>query len=183
MPALHVESRPLASLKPNPRNARTHSNKQIRQIADSIRVFGFTNPVLIDDADGIIAGHGRVVAARLLGLAEVPVIRLSAMTEAEKRAYVIADNQLALNAGWDEELLALELGELATLELEFDLTITGFEMAEIDLLIESRGGADPKADVVPEIDPARSVGRATCGSADRTGSSAVMPQNPRALLP
>src|SRR5262249_24832750 len=92
-------------------------------------------PRLIDDADGIIAGHGRVAAAKLLGLAEGPGIRLSAMTEAEKRAYVIADNKLALNAGWDEELLALELGELAALELDFDLTITGFEMAEIDLLI------------------------------------------------
>src|SRR6188472_2331990 len=111
MPALHVETRAIASLKPNPRNARTHSKKQIRQIADSIRVFGFTNPVLIDDDAGIIAGHGRVAAAKVLGWTEVPVIRLSQLSESEKRAYVIADNKLALNAGWDEELLALELGE------------------------------------------------------------------------
>ncbi len=153
MPALHVASRSIASLKPNPRNARTHSNKQIRQIADSIRAFGFTNPVLIDAEGTILAGHGRVAAARQLGWTEVPTILLSSMTAAQKRAYVIADNKLALNAGWDEDLLALELGELAALELDFDLTLTGFEMAEIDLLIGSSAKADPKADAVPESDP------------------------------
>ena len=146
---LKVEPRLIASLKPNPRNARTHSKKQICQIAESIRVFGFTNPVLIDQDGAILAGHGRVAAARQLGWTEVPTIELSAMSEAQKRAYVLADNKLALNAGWDEELLALELGELASLELDFDLTLTGFEMAEIDLLIGSGAEADPRADAVP----------------------------------
>ena len=154
MSSLNVQLRPIASLKPNPRNARTHSKKQIRQIADSIRVFGFTNPVLIDQDGAILAGHGRVAAARQLGWTEVPTIELSAMTEAQKRAYVLADNKLALNAGWDEELLALELGELASLELDFDLTLTGFEMAEIDLLIGDKADGDPTADAVPEVDPA-----------------------------
>ena len=191
---LQVEMRPLAGLRPNPRNARTHSKKQIRQIADSIRVFGFTNPVLIDDEAGIIAGHGRVAAAKVLGWTEVPVIRLSQLSEAEKRAYVIADNKLALNAGWDEDLLALELGELATLELDFDLTITGFEMAEIDLLIESGGGADPKADAVPEIDAAATPvsrpgdlwlcgsHRLFCGDATKPESFAALMQGERAQL-
>jgi ParB-like chromosome segregation protein Spo0J len=185
MPALHVETRAIASLKPNPRNARTHSKKQVRQIAESIRVFGFTNPVLIDDGDGIIAGHGRIAAAKLLGFSEVPVIRLSAMTEAEKRAYVIADNKLALNAGWDEDLLALELGELAVLDLDFDLTLTGFEMAEIDLLIDGRPGHDrpPTRYQRPTLPPCRSAGRATCGFADPTGSSAAMPQSPKTSPP
>src|SRR5262245_66056645 len=98
MSSLQIELRPTASLKPNPRNPRTHSKRQIAQIADSIRTFGFTNPVLIDDRDTILAGHGRVAAAKLLGEASVPTIRLSAMTEAEKRAYVMADNKLALSA-------------------------------------------------------------------------------------
>jgi len=194
MPALHVETRAIASLKPNPRNARTHSKKQVRQIAESIRVFGFTNPVLIDDGDGIIAGHGRIAAAKLLGFSEVPVIRLSAMTEAEKRAYVIADNKLALNAGWDEDLLALELGELAVLDLDFDLTLTGFEMAEIDLLIDGRPGHDPTADAVPETDPTAppisrpgdlwlcGQHRVFCGDATKPESFAALMTDERAQL-
>jgi ParB-like chromosome segregation protein Spo0J len=104
---LNVEVLPVASLKPYAHNPRTHSAKQLRQIADSIRRFGFTNPVLIDADRGVIAGHGRIAAARLLGIDSVPTIRLDQMTEAEKRAYVIADNKLAENAGWDRELLAL----------------------------------------------------------------------------
>ena len=96
-------------LRPWARNARTHSKKQLKQIAESIRTFGFTNPVLIDQTNTILAGHGRVEAAKTLGLKTVPCIRIEHMTEAEKRAYVIADNKLALNAGWDEELLAQEL--------------------------------------------------------------------------
>jgi DNA modification methylase len=152
MPALHVESRPIASLTPNPRNPRTHSRKQIRQIADSIRTFGFTNPVLIDDRGAIIAGHGRVEAAKVLELESVPTIRLSAMTEAQKRAYVIADNKLALNAGWDEQLLALELQYLSALELDFEIEVIGFETAEIDLLITGLGESAEPADQVPELD-------------------------------
>ena len=97
------------SLKPRSTNPRTHSKKQIGQIANAIRRFGFTNPVLVDDANGIVAGHGRVEAAKAVGLDQVPTVRLSAMSEAEIRAYVIADNRLAENAGWDRELLGLEL--------------------------------------------------------------------------
>ena len=104
-----VELISITALRPWQRNARIHSRKQIRQIADSIREFGFTNPVLIDREDMILAGHGRVEAAKLLGMDEVPCVRLERMTPAQKRAYVLADNKLALNAGWDEELLAEEL--------------------------------------------------------------------------
>jgi len=149
MSSLNVELRPIASLQPNPRNPRTHSKRQIRQIADSIQAFGFTNPVLIDDAGMIIAGHGRVKAAKLLGEEKIPTIRLSAMTEAQKRAYVIADNKLALNAGWDDQLLALELQYLSDLELEFDLGVIGFETAEIDLLLS--GLADVEADRIEHV--------------------------------
>lgn len=128
----------LDTLIPYARNARTHSDEQVAQIAASIREFGFTNPVLVDGEGGIIAGHGRVLAARRLGLTEVPVIRLDYMSEAQKRAYIIADNKLALNAGWDDELLALELGELNDLGL--DLAITGF--AEDELAALRLGPAD-----------------------------------------
>ena len=113
-----IEQTPVEALVPYARNARTHSETQVAQIAASIREFGFTNPVLIDATGGIIAGHGRVLAARKLGMEMVPTIRIDYMTEAQKRAYVIADNKLALNAGWDNELLALELGELQ--DLGFD---------------------------------------------------------------
>src|SRR6188474_3475151 len=102
---LRIESRPVTSLIPYARNARTHSDEQVAQIAASIREFGFTNPVLVDGDNGIIAGHGRVLAARKLGMTTVPVIELAGMSEAQKRAYIIADNKLALNAGWDTEML------------------------------------------------------------------------------
>ena len=118
-----------SALIPYARNSRTHSDEQVAQIAASIREFGFTNPVLIDGEKGIIAGHGRVLAARKLGMDDVPCIELSHLTEAQKRAYVIADNKLALNSGWDEEMLALELGELG--EASFDLELTGFSLDEI----------------------------------------------------
>lgn len=150
---LRIETRPIADLVPHERNPRTHSKRQIKQIADSIRAFGFTNPILIDRDDTIIAGHGRVEAAKLVGIAQVPTIRLEDMTEAQKRAYVIADNKLAENAGWDTDLLAIELQYLTELEIDFDVTVTGFEPAEIDLLL-ARPAADAKADAVPEVDPA-----------------------------
>ena len=137
MKDLTVEYRTLAALKPRERNPRTHSRHQIRQIADSIKTFGFTNPILIDRDDVVIAGHGRVEAAKRLGIETIPTIRLESMTEAQKRAYVIADNKLAEKAGWDDELLALELKYISELDLTFDLTLTGFEVSEIDLLIES----------------------------------------------
>jgi DNA modification methylase len=140
-------------LQPHPNNARTHSKHQIRQIAESIRVFGFTNPVLIDSKNRIIAGHGRVEAAKSLGMAEVPTIRLDQMTEEQIRAYVIADNKLAENAGWDEATLADELQYLLTLDnLDFDVTITGFEIAEIDVLLEGAKQVSAPEDELPSID-------------------------------
>ena len=151
---LQVETVSVSALQPYARNARTHTKKQIRQIAASIEEFGWTNPVLIDGEGGIIAGHGRVEAAKLLGLETVPTIRLQDMTEAQKRAYIIADNRLAELAGWDQEVLAIELRALGEIALDFDLEITGFETTEIDLLIESldESGSEDEADIVPEID-------------------------------
>ena len=137
-----VEHVPIGSLRPNPRNPRTHSKKQIRQIGASIRKLGFLNPVIVDDDNTILAGHGRLEAARLEGLTQVPVIRFDHLTPAQKRAYLIADNRIAEQAGWDREILAIELGELTELlpAEGFDVSLTGFETAEIDLLL---------ADMVP----------------------------------
>ncbi|MGJ8585380.1 MAG: site-specific DNA-methyltransferase [Marinosulfonomonas sp.] len=135
------------ALSPWAQNARTHSPKQIRQIAESIRTFGFTNPVLIDEDRCILAGHGRVEAAKLLGMAEVPCLRLDHMSRAQKRAYVLADNKLAENAGWDSEILAIELDALVTADLDFDIGVIGFDAGEIDLIIE---GAAPSQANAPE---------------------------------
>jgi len=143
------------NLRPWGRNARTHSRKQVRQIAESIRTFGFTNPVLIDAEWTILAGHGRVVAAKQLGLAHVPCLRIDHMTPEQKRAYVLADNKLALNAGWDEEILAIELEALIAADLDFDVGVIGFEPSEIDLLIEAPSPAepgDPADDAIPAMD-------------------------------
>ena len=125
------------ALIPYARNSRTHSDAQVAQIASSIKEFGFTNPVLIDGQGGIIAGHGRVLAARKLGMSEVPCIRLDHLTEAQKRAYVIADNRLALNSGWDTEMLKVEFADLQ--ELGFDLELTGFDLDEIKELLAPVG--------------------------------------------
>jgi DNA modification methylase len=148
---LAVEPRPIASLKPNPRNARTHSKKQIRRIADSIVAYGFTVPVLIDETSMLLAGHGRLEAARLLGLKKIPAIRLHGLSEAQKRALLLADNKIAENAGWDRERLAIELPELAELLIEenLDISITGFEAAEIDQLVIDfeEDKADPADDI------------------------------------
>lgn len=130
---MKIESLPIERLIPYARNSRTHSDAQIAQVAASIREFGFTNPVLIDGADGIIAGHGRVMAARKLGLEKVPCIRLAHLSETQKRAYIIADNKLALNAGWDEEMLGLELAELR--EVDFDFDLTGFDGDAIEAFL------------------------------------------------
>jgi len=133
------------------RNPRTHSPKQVRQIVASIKQFGFISPILIDSKDGIIAGHGRVAAAKLLCMTDVPTVQVDHLSPAQIRAYVIADNKLAENAGWDRNLLALELQELSV-ELNFDVTVTGFETAEIDILIGEVGQTEPDgADNVPEI--------------------------------
>jgi ParB-like chromosome segregation protein Spo0J len=131
-----VEMRPPGALLPFAGNARTHSKKQVRQIADSITRFGFTNPVLISDGDEIIAGHGRVEAAKLLGMATVPTMRLSHLSETERRAYVLADNKLAMNAGWDQEILAIELQAL--IDLDFDVTITGFSLPAMPIRLRPR---------------------------------------------
>lgn len=146
-----IEMRRISSLKPYAGNARTHSKKQIRQIASSIQRFGFTNPVLISDDDEIIAGHGRVLAAKELGIGMVPTLRLSHLSPAERRAYVLADNKLALNAGWDSEILAIELQAL--IDIDFNVSLTGFSLAEVDLTLDrAREGATEElapADVVP----------------------------------
>lgn len=140
-------------LIPADRNARTHSDKQIAQIAASIDQFGFTNPILIDANDTILAGHGRMTAAKLLDMAQVPVICLDHLTEAERRAYLIADNRLAELAGWDRELLAIELQGLSQIDLGFEIELTGFETAEIDVLIEELDAEAPDdADQLPTQD-------------------------------
>jgi ParB-like chromosome segregation protein Spo0J len=129
---LKIEYRPLADLIPYARNSRTHSDGQVAQIAASIKEFGFTNPVLVDATGGIIAGHGRVLAARKLALAEVPCIALGHLTDAQRKAYVIADNRLALNAGWDEEMLKLEISELQGDGFDMELLgFTGDELADL----------------------------------------------------
>lgn len=153
---LNVEPRPIELLEPYARNPRTHSARQIGQLVESIRKFGFTNPILIDTDGGVIAGHGRLAAAKLLGMDTVPTILLDQMTDVRKRAYVLADNKLAQNAGWDRELLALELEYLTELELDFDISVTGFETAEIDLLVDELklDKTVDKADRVPAVDPA-----------------------------
>ena len=147
-PADRVERRPVAALIPYARNARTHSDAQVAQIAASIREWGWTVPVLVDEAGGIIAGHGRVLAARKLGLAEVPVMVAAGWSEAQRRAYVLADNKLTLNAGWDAALLASELQGLA--ELGFDLGLTGFTADELAALSADPNPGLTDPDAAPE---------------------------------
>lgn len=149
---LAVTQTAVASLQPYRSNARIHSKKQIRQIADSIAKFGFTNPVLISDDGEIIAGHGRVEAAKLLGMERVPTLRLSHLDAVQRRAYVLADNKIALNAGWDHELLAIELEALV--DLKFDVEITGFSLADIDLVLDEAQESSIAPDQGAEDDPA-----------------------------
>lgn len=167
------EMRRLADLKPAPRNARTHSEAQVQQIANSMREFGWTNPILIDEANGIIAGHGRVLGAKALGWEEGPVIVARGWSEAQKRAYVIADNRIAENAGWDQAVLALEFGELDG--MGFDLDVLGFSEIE-RRAITARGTiglADPDEVLPPPIEPVTRSGdlwslgdhRVLCGDA------------------
>jgi len=145
---LSVTYVPLESLGVYPRNARTHSKHQIRQIAKSIQEFGFTNPIIVDGQNTIMAGHGRLRAAQLLNLDRVPTIRLETLTDDQIRAYVLADNKLAENAGWDKAILAIELQHLMTIEESIDITITGFEIPEIDLILQDGTRKDP--DDTPE---------------------------------
>lgn len=132
-------------LKPDARNARTHSKTQIKQIVASIREFGFTNPILIDPDRVIIAGHGRLRAARELGLNEVPAITLAGLSEAQKRALRLADNKIALGAGWDLDILRVELADLSALDLDIDLSLTGFSVGEIDVLLATGSDSDDEA--------------------------------------
>ena len=175
-----IINRKITELIPYVNNARTHSDEQVLQICSSIKEFGFTNPVLIDGENGIIAGHGRLMAAKKLGMEEVPTIELSHLSEAQRKAYILADNKLALNSGWDNELLAIEFAELGA--LGFDLELTGFTLDEIDALTPEEippGLTDE--DSVPElpIEPVTKLGdvwlcgnhRVMCG--DSTSIDAV----------
>jgi DNA modification methylase len=161
---MKIELVPVRDLRPYANNARTHSRKQIRQIARSIEKFGFCNPILVDDTNQIIAGHGRVEAAKQLGIEAVPTCRLSHLSEADKRAYILADNKIATAAGWDKELLAIELQGL--LDLEVDLELTGFEMAEIDLLLEETREAKSASSGPEDLVPPVSSGPAVTQSGD-----------------
>ena len=176
--ASSIAQRPVESLIPYARNARTHSEAQVALIAGSIREYGFNNPVLVDGSNGVIAGHGRLLAARKLGLETVPVIELAHLTEAQKKAYILADNRLAEQAGWDQDLLALELGELS--DIGVDLGSIGFEAGEIDVLL-NHDAADPREEETPAPpdDPISELGdlwimgrhRLLCG--DATSASDV----------
>jgi DNA modification methylase len=160
-PDHRIENVPVGQLIPYKGNARTHSRKQVQQIADSIKRFGFNNPVLTDSAGEVIAGHGRVEAAKLLGLTEVPTLRLSHLSAAEKRAYILADNKLAEKAGWDREILAIELQAL--IDLDFEVELTGFAVPEIDILLddatEAGGGAPGPQDLIPDPPSGEAVTR------------------------
>ena len=160
--SLAVEYLSVASLGLNPKNPRLHSDKQIRQLANSIKTFGFNVPVLVDAHLQVIAGHGRVRACKLLEITEVPTIRLEHLSEQQKRAFLIADNRLAENADWDNRLLGEQLRILSEAELDFTLETTGFEMGEIDLIIEdllpATSGQDDPADFLPEL-PSTPVSR------------------------
>ena len=126
---MQIEQLKVGDLIPYVNNSRTHSDEQVMQVASSIKEFGFTNPILIDNDGGIIAGHGRLLAAKKLDIDEVPCIRLGYLSEAQRKAYVIADNKLALNSGWDNDLLKIELMQLDS--IDFDLNLTGFDLSEL----------------------------------------------------
>src|SRR6202158_996124 len=146
---LAITYRAVADLIPDPRNPRTHPKRRVDQLKASIEACGFTNPILADPEGNIIAGHGRLQAARAMGLTEVPIIPLSGLSEIQKRALRIADNKIALNAGWDLEILQLELSELASLDVDIDPTLTGFSTGEIDVILTSAG--DPDDEVIPPV--------------------------------
>jgi DNA modification methylase len=177
---MQIEQIEVSKLIPYAKNSRTHDDAQVAQIAASIKEFGWTNPILVDGDKGIIAGHGRLMAARKLGLDKVPVIELKGMTEAQKKAYVIADNKLAMNAGWDMDFLKLELQDLE--DADFDLSLTGFDDKELDQLLapEIEEGLTDE-DAVPEVpeEPKTKLGdiyilgnhRLMCG--DSTSTDAV----------
>lgn len=195
MQSLHIDYRPLESLIPYARNARTHSDEQIASIAASIREFGFNNPVLVDGRRGVIAGHGRILAARQLGMGELPVIELAHLSESQKRAFILAENKLTERAGWDHELLSLEMAELDA--AGFDLELTGFEAGEIDALLKSTddtsdSSSEDNADEVPDtpVQPVSRNGdvwqigahRLICGDATDPKVIAALMANEKAAL-
>ena len=152
---------PIENMRPYERNARTHSDKQLRMLAASIRQFGFTSPVLVDETGMILAGHGRVEAAKLLGLETAPTLRIEGLSAAEKRAYILADNRIAERAGWDRDLLRVEFEDLVAQDLSFNVELSGFETAEIDLILD-----DHKRDDADEVPPARTDGPAVTRAGD-----------------
>jgi ParB-like chromosome segregation protein Spo0J len=135
--SLSIKYLPASRLKPDPKNPRLHSEKQVQQIARSIEAFGFNVPLLVDAEMQVVAGHGRLQACQLLGITEVPTISLEHLTEAQARAFMIADNRLTENATWDDRLLAQQFKDLSEVELDFSLEATGFEMGEIDVMVEN----------------------------------------------
>ncbi len=157
-PKLETTYKKLEELIPNPRNARTHSQKQIKKIAKSIQQFGFTTSILIDKENTIIAGHGRFEAAKLLNLEEVPVTTLANLSKEQIKAYMLVDNKLAEEAGWDKEILQLELQELMNLDYDFDITLTGFDIPEIDFIVsDEKHNKKDKADIMPEKEEIKAV--------------------------
>lgn len=193
MSNLTIAYQPIEALKPREHNPRTHSKRQLRQLANSVSHFGFLCPVLVDGDNRIVAGHGRVEAAKLKGLKEVPTICVAHLSEAQIRAYVIADNKLAMNAEWNTELLRSELQQLSV-EHGFDVTLTGFETAELDILLGTADDELDEADQVPEIDrsqPAVSrlndlwrIGKhfVSCADATKSGSYDRLLQGQKADL-
>jgi DNA modification methylase len=194
---MSIQYRRIDTLQPDPANPRLHSKKQIRQIAESIRVFGFNVPILIDRHGKIIAGHGRLLAARELGMTEVPTICLDHLTPAQIRAFTIADNKLTENASWDDRLLAEQLRDLSLSGLDFSVEITGFEMGDIDLRIASLEDTPAEqadlADILPEVaagPPVSKMGdlwllgrhRVLCGSALDAGAFTALMGEERATM-
>ncbi len=195
MPTPTIEMIAISSLRPWERNARTHSPKQIKQLAESIRTFGFTSPVLIDTENSILAGHGRVAAAKLAGLNQVPCIRLEHLTPAQKRAYVVADNKHALNAGWDEQVLGEEIQALIEIDLGFSIVAIGFAVPEVDCLIEGlnpEDSGDPADDIASMKSPPRRChpgdifqlgkNRLVCGDARDMGTVSALMNGAKAQM-
>lgn len=182
----------VGALAPYKNNPRTHSRRQIKQIAESIEAFGFTNPILLDRANGVVAGHGRLEAAKLLGMKQVPTIQLEHMNDAQKQAYLIADNRLAEKAGWDKNILAIEFNNILDINSSFDLTLTGFEMGEIDVLLQEKDQAQDDDDEIPPApsEPIAQLGDIwilgdhyiLCGDALKSSSYAQLLENEKADL-